>query len=92
MIRALAAAVFGAGFAVAANNPVAGPVKKDEFQTAAHKTQTLATVRYAAPEMLSSEFGRVGPATDLYALGHIAYELALGTRAHRQQCRRSSSL
>ena len=53
--------------------------------TAAHKTHSLATVRYAAPEILSSEFGRVGPATDLYALGHVAYEMALGQKAHRQQ-------
>ncbi len=53
--------------------------------TSANKTHGLATVRYAAPELLSSEFGRVGPATDLYALGHIAYEMALGARAHRAQ-------
>jgi D-alanyl-D-alanine carboxypeptidase (penicillin-binding protein 5/6) len=31
----LAAAVLGAGLAQAANNPVSGPAKKDEFQTAA---------------------------------------------------------
>ena len=49
--------------------------------TAANRTHGLATVRYAAPELLSSEFGRVGPATDLYALGHIAYEMALGSQA-----------
>ncbi len=53
--------------------------------TAANKTHAGGTVRYAAPEMLSPEFGRVGPATDLYALGHIAYEMALGQRAHRGQ-------
>ncbi len=51
---------------------------------AAHRTQAPATVKYAAPELLSSDFGGVGPATDLYALGHIAYEMALGTRIHRQ--------
>ena len=53
--------------------------------TAANKTHGLATVRYAAPELLSSEFGRVGPGTDLYALGHMAYEMALGGRLHRAQ-------
>lgn len=53
--------------------------------TAANRTHGLATVRYAAPELLTSELGQVGPATDLYALGHMAYELALGARAHRQQ-------
>ncbi|MGN6371210.1 MAG: serine/threonine-protein kinase [Phycisphaerae bacterium] len=52
---------------------------------AANRTHNLATVRYAAPEILSAEFGRVGPATDLYALGHIAYELALGARLHVRQ-------
>jgi serine/threonine protein kinase len=53
--------------------------------TAANRTHGLATVRYAAPELLTSELGQVGPATDLYALGHMAYEMALGARAHRQQ-------
>ena len=52
---------------------------------AAEKTHVVATVRYAAPELLSREFGKVGPTTDLYALGHIAYELALGGRAYRAQ-------
>jgi serine/threonine protein kinase len=67
----------------------AGNYKITDFSlstvTAANKTHGLATVRYAAPELLSSELGQVGPATDLYALGHIAYELALGARAHRGQ-------
>jgi serine/threonine protein kinase len=67
----------------------AGNYKITDFSlatvTAANKTHGLATVRYAAPELLSSEFGRVGPATDLYALGHIAYEMALGSRLHRAQ-------
>jgi len=53
--------------------------------TAANRTHGLATVRYAAPEMLTSELGKVGPATDLYALGHMAYEMALGSKAHKQQ-------
>jgi serine/threonine protein kinase len=53
--------------------------------TAANRTHGLATVRYAAPELLTSELGRVGPGTDLYALGHIAYELALGAKNHRHQ-------
>ncbi len=52
---------------------------------ASNRTHGLATVRYAAPELLTSEFGKVGPATDLYALGHIAYELALGARQHVRQ-------
>jgi serine/threonine-protein kinase len=52
---------------------------------AANKTQNALTVRYAAPELMSREFGTVCPATDLYALGHIAYEMALGTRQYRAQ-------
>ena len=44
---------------------------------AVERTRVLATVRYAAPELLSGEFGPLTPATDLYALGHIAYEMAL---------------
>jgi hypothetical protein len=53
--------------------------------TAANRTHGLATVRYAAPEMLTAELGQVGPGTDLYALGHIAYEMALGVKLHKQQ-------
>ena len=51
----------------------------------AEPTLSVEIIRYAAPELLSKEFGRVGPATDLYALGHIAYEMALGAKLHRQQ-------
>ena len=43
-----------------------------------------AMVRYAAPELLTNE-GKPGPTADLYALGHIAYELALGQRNYRRQ-------
>jgi len=67
---------------------VLGNYKITDFSSAtaaaAHRTQALATVKYAAPELLSNEFGKIAPATDLYALGHIAYEMALGTRLHRQ--------
>ena len=42
-------------------------------------TLELATVKYAAPELLDATRGEVGPAVDLYALGITAYELALGT-------------
>lgn len=52
---------------------------------AMERTHVLATVRYAAPELLSREFGKICPATDLYALGHIAFEMALGGRQYRQQ-------
>jgi serine/threonine-protein kinase len=37
------------------------------------------TTRYMAPEVVSDQFGRVGPASDLYSLGFSAYELMCGS-------------
>lgn len=36
------------------------------------------TTRYIAPEIVSEEFGQVGPASDLYSLGFSALELLVG--------------
>jgi serine/threonine-protein kinase len=36
------------------------------------------TTKYMAPEVVSEEFGEVGPASDLYSLGFAAYELLAG--------------
>ncbi|MBW3540476.1 MAG: serine/threonine protein kinase [Planctomycetes bacterium] len=36
------------------------------------------TTRYMAPEVVSPEFGDIGPASDLYSLGFCAYELLCG--------------
>lgn len=36
------------------------------------------TTKYMAPEMVSEDFGDVGPASDLYSLGFSAYELMCG--------------
>ncbi len=36
------------------------------------------TTKYMAPELVSDQFGSVGPASDLYALGFSAYELMCG--------------
>ena len=36
------------------------------------------TTRYMAPEVVSDEFGEVGPASDLYSLGFAAFELMCG--------------
>ena len=36
------------------------------------------TTKYMAPELLSPQFGAVGPASDLYSLGFSAYELMCG--------------
>ncbi|MBN1590340.1 MAG: serine/threonine protein kinase, partial [Pirellulales bacterium] len=38
------------------------------------------TTKYMAPEMISADFGKVGPASDLYSLGFSAYELMCGGR------------
>ncbi len=36
------------------------------------------TTKYMAPELVSNQFGAVGPASDLYSLGFSAYELMCG--------------
>jgi len=36
------------------------------------------TTKYMAPEVVSDEFGEVGPSSDLYSLGFVAYELMCG--------------
>ena len=38
------------------------------------------TTRYMAPELVSNQFGPVGPASDLYSLGFSAYELMCGSQ------------
>jgi eukaryotic-like serine/threonine-protein kinase len=38
------------------------------------------TTKYMAPELLSDQFGTVGPASDLYSLGFSAYELMCGAQ------------
>ena len=37
------------------------------------------TTKYMAPEVVSDEFGEVGPASDLYSLGFATYELMCGS-------------
>lgn len=36
------------------------------------------TTKYMAPEVVSEEFGEIGPSSDLYSLGFCAYELMCG--------------
>lgn len=38
------------------------------------------TTKYMAPELISNQFGSVGPPSDLYSLGFTAYELMCGSR------------
>lgn len=42
------------------------------------------TAKYIAPEVVSEEFGEVGPQSDLYSLGFSAYELMCGTEHFEQ--------
>ncbi|MEO8268462.1 MAG: hypothetical protein ABI557_02005, partial [Aureliella sp.] len=40
------------------------------------------TLGFAAPEQISSAFGEIGPATDIYAIGGLAYYLLTGCAPH----------
>jgi hypothetical protein len=51
----------------------------------ADDTLHLATVQYAAPELLDTSLGSETPRMDLYSLGMVAYEFALGRRLYRKQ-------
>ncbi len=41
-------------------------------------SQIKGTTKYMAPEVISDQFGEVGPHSDLYSLGFTAYELMCG--------------
>ncbi|MFT5289090.1 MAG: hypothetical protein ACI82F_001149 [Planctomycetota bacterium] len=48
-------------------------------------TMALATVKYAAPELLDANLGEESARLDLYSLGLVVYEYALGNTLFRQQ-------
>lgn len=48
-------------------------------------TLNVLTVQYAAPELLDGSLGKEGPWTDLYSLGLVAYEMALGRTLYKAQ-------
>ena len=45
-----------------------------------HGSLLKGTTKYMAPELVSEQFGPVGPASDLYSLGFTAYELLCGAQ------------
>ncbi|GAB5402136.1 MAG: hypothetical protein Aurels2KO_03670 [Aureliella sp.] len=58
-----------------------GRVKLSDFEETNHDGELRApagTKKYLAPELIRSDFGSVGPATDLYCLGFTALELLVG--------------
>lgn len=58
-----------------------GLAKRQGFED----TMNFNTVQYAAPELLDSTLGQESPKMDLYSLGMIAYEYALGRQLYRKQ-------
>jgi serine/threonine protein kinase len=62
-----------------------GRVKLGDFGLARRATSKegsllKGTTKYIAPEVISPQFGEVGPASDLYSLGFATYELLCGSR------------
>lgn len=62
---------------------VQGRVKLGDFGLARRATDAggslvKGTTKYMAPELISDQFGAVGPPSDLYSLGFTAYELICG--------------
>jgi serine/threonine-protein kinase len=66
-------------------------VAKIVAQSTAHATSAIGTPIYMAPEQMRGE-GTIGPAADLYALGHIAYTLLVGEPYWQEELSASQSI
>lgn len=58
-----------------------GLAKRSETES----TLNVLTVQYSAPELLDVSLGKECAATDLYSLGLVAYEYALGRKGYKAQ-------
>ena len=54
------------------------------------KTPPGGTLGFAAPEQISSSFGKIGPATDIYAVGGLAYWFLFGRAPHQHNTAQDS--
>ncbi|HRU07153.1 MAG TPA: protein kinase, partial [Candidatus Brocadiia bacterium] len=59
--------------------PPGAPAKAERLNAASGRAGTPA---YMSPEMARCDFARIGPASDIYLLGGILYEIATGLRPH----------
>jgi serine/threonine protein kinase len=66
------------GLAVSAG----GDIRNPKAAELTHASGRAGTPAYMAPEMARCEVERIGPASDIYLLGGILYELATGLRPH----------
>ncbi len=59
-----------------------GLVRDLEAETLSRTGAFLGSPHYAAPEQITADRGGLGPATDVYALGVVLYELVTGERPY----------
>ncbi|MBI4614060.1 MAG: SUMF1/EgtB/PvdO family nonheme iron enzyme [Planctomycetes bacterium] len=74
------AGVRGSGFGVREEEKTAGAQNEDVRLTRAGGV--MGTPGYAAPEQVAGDLDRIGPASDVYALGAILYECLAGEPAY----------